>query len=173
MLITGAAPLSPEVNQQMKSIFPKVQIGQGYGVFLLPFAYFMCNKFKPGLTETCAVTTMWPVSQQCAVSGSSGQLVPGCVARVVKEDGSLAKYGESGELYIKSPSNAMGYANNIQALVVDIFCEAIYLSLCRTKETFVNGWLRTGDEVCIHENHEVFVIDRLKVFLNISTMNWF
>jgi len=34
---------------------------------------------------------------------------------VVKSDGSLAGYGEAGELVIKTPSVALGYANNEQA----------------------------------------------------------
>jgi acyl-CoA synthetase (AMP-forming)/AMP-acid ligase II len=32
----------------------------------------------------------------------------------------------------------------------------------RTAETFVDGWVRTGDEVII-KDHEVYVVDRLKV----------
>jgi acyl-coenzyme A synthetase/AMP-(fatty) acid ligase len=47
----------------------------------------------------------------------SGQLVPGTVARVVKADGSLAAYDEPGELLIKSPSLALGYANNAARFV--------------------------------------------------------
>lgn len=33
----------------------------------------------------------------------------------------------------------------------------------RTKETFVDGWVRTGDEVKFEKNGDVFVVDRLKV----------
>ena len=44
-------------------------------------------------------------------------LIPGTVARVVKPDGSLASYDEPGELVVKSPSVALGYANNEQAYV--------------------------------------------------------
>lgn len=36
------------------------------------------------------------------------------------------------------------------------------LTLQRTKETFVDGWVRTGDKVLI-KNAEIFVLDRLKV----------
>jgi hypothetical protein len=36
------------------------------------------------------------------------------------------------------------------------------LTLQRTKETFVDGWVRTGDKVLI-KNAEVFILDRLKV----------
>lgn len=55
----------------------------------------------------------------------SGQLLPGIVARVVKPDGSLATYDEPGELIIKSPSLAMGYANNPEALVFSLELLAI------------------------------------------------
>ncbi|KAG6853944.1 hypothetical protein C0991_012268 [Blastosporella zonata] len=77
----------------------------------------------------------------------AGQLLPGTIARAVKSDGSLAQYGEAGELYIKTPSVALGYANNTEA----------------TKETFIDGWVRTGDEVKIDENGELWILDRLKV----------
>ena len=33
----------------------------------------------------------------------------------------------------------------------------------RTKETFIDGWVRTGDEVYITAETDVFVVDRLKV----------
>ncbi len=33
----------------------------------------------------------------------------------------------------------------------------------RTKDTFIDGWVRTGDEVMINENSELFVLDRVKV----------
>lgn len=35
--------------------------------------------------------------------------------------------------------------------------------LNRTKETFVDGWVRTGDEVYIDKSGDLFVVDRLKV----------
>jgi acyl-CoA synthetase (AMP-forming)/AMP-acid ligase II len=37
------------------------------------------------------------------------------------------------------------------------------LAMKSTKETFVDGWLRTGDEVIVREDLEVFIVDRLKV----------
>jgi 4-coumarate--CoA ligase len=45
----------------------------------------------------------------------AGQLIPGVVARVVKEDGSLAGYDEPGELVMKTPSVTLGYYNNEKA----------------------------------------------------------
>ncbi|KIK04117.1 hypothetical protein K443DRAFT_93794 [Laccaria amethystina LaAM-08-1] len=124
LIMCGAAPLSHELNQQLFSMFPDAHIGQGYG-----------------MTETCTVTTMWPITSKRGKSGSSGVLIPGTVARVVKPDGSFAGYDESGELVVKSPSVALGYANNEQA----------------TRETFIDGWVKTGDEVRIDKAGEVRV----------------
>ncbi|KAG6872214.1 hypothetical protein C0992_009757, partial [Termitomyces sp. T32_za158] len=75
----------------------------------------------------------------------AGQLLPGTIARTVKADGSLAGYDEAGELYIKTPSVALGYANNAEA------------------ETFIDGWVRTGDVAKIDKNGELWILDRLKV----------
>ncbi|EDR13168.1 uncharacterized protein LACBIDRAFT_308714 [Laccaria bicolor S238N-H82] len=129
LIMCGAAPLSHELNQQLFAMFPDAHIGQGYG---------------KGMTETCTVTIMWPITTKRGKSGSSGVLIPGTVARVVKPDGSLAGYDEPGELVIKSPSVALGYANNEQA------------------------WVKTGDEVRIDKAGEVTVLDRLKEIIKVK-----
>lgn len=36
------------------------------------------------------------------------------------------------------------------------------VSIRRTKETFIDGWLRSGDEVIINKDYELFVVDRKK-----------
>ncbi|CDO75538.1 hypothetical protein BN946_scf184776.g4 [Trametes cinnabarina] len=83
--------------------------------------------------------------------GSGGVLLPGCTARVVKPDGSLAKLGETGELIVSSPSIALGYLNNREA----------------TAETFKDGWVVTGDEVYFNERKEIFVVDRIKELIKV------
>jgi len=85
-----------------------------------------------GMTESSTVITMQPLELLKGVSGSAGRLVTNCTARVVKPDGSLGGIGEEGELVIKSPATPWNYyLNNEQA----------------NRETFVDGWLKTGDEV--------------------------
>lgn len=85
-----------------------------------------------GMTESSTVITLQPLEYPKGVLGSAGQLITNCIARVVKPDGSLGGIGEEGELVIKSPATPFNYyLNNEQA----------------NKETFVDGWLRTGDEV--------------------------
>lgn len=34
----------------------------------------------------------------------------------------------------------------------------------RTGETFVDGWVYTGDEVMINDTGELFIVDRIKVW---------
>ncbi|KAG7098980.1 hypothetical protein E1B28_000866 [Marasmius oreades] len=104
-----------------------------------------------GLTETCTTIAMLPPTQKIGTSGSAGMLLPGIRARVVKPDGTLAGEAEQGELVVTGPSMSLGYLNNPEA----------------TKETFVNGWVHTGDEVII-KNGEVFVVDRLKEIIKVK-----
>ncbi|KAJ8482505.1 hypothetical protein ONZ45_g14929 [Pleurotus djamor] len=104
-----------------------------------------------GMTETCTAVTMWSTDTKRGPFGSAGQLIPGTVARVEKPDGTLAGLNEAGHLLIKTPSAALCYANNKQA----------------TEETFVNGWVRTGDEVKIDEDKVVWVLDRIKEIMKV------
>ena len=85
-----------------------------------------------GLTESSTTITAQPLEHLKGVPGSAGKLITNCTARVVKPDGSLGGIGEEGELVIKSPATPFNYyLGNMQA----------------NRETFVDGWLRTGDEV--------------------------
>lgn len=71
--------------------------------------------------------------------GSGGQLVAGTTAKVVKEDGTLAKVDEPGELYVRGKQNALGYYKNEAAYALYL----IYISpshhVFRTREVFVDG----------------------------------
>jgi benzoate-CoA ligase family protein len=62
--------------------------------------------------------------------GSSGQLVPGYDARIVDDDGAPVRRGEMGNLWIAGDSICAGYWNQPE----------------KTKHTFQDGWLRTGDQ---------------------------
>ncbi|THH33494.1 hypothetical protein EUX98_g689 [Antrodiella citrinella] len=128
-IMSGAAPLSGELTEQLAKILPNTAIAQAYG-----------------MTESCTTLTFPRLDQKLGTLGSSGVLLPGVTAKVIKEDGTPAGFDEPGELYVKAPSLTLGYYKNEAA----------------TKETFIDGWLRTGDEVVINRNFEVFVIDRRK-----------
>lgn len=62
-----------------------------------------------GLTETFTTISTSPNEEKVATPGSAGVLIPGVVARVVKSDGSLAREGEAGELFVTGPSMALRY----------------------------------------------------------------
>ncbi|KAF8973603.1 amp dependent CoA ligase [Flammula alnicola] len=131
--LSGAAPLGGDLMAQMTTVFPNASIGQGYG-----------------LTETSTGISALQNGRKLGTIGSSGELLPGIVAKVVKPDGSLAAEGEPGELLVKGPAMAMGYYENPAA----------------TAETFIDGWVRTGDEVAI-KNLEVYVLDRIKEIMKV------
>ncbi|KAG6331002.1 hypothetical protein ID866_8088 [Astraeus odoratus] len=133
LIKTGAAPLSGETMKELVSLFPSAHIEQAYG------------------TTEASTITLCPLEKYCDFSGSSGVLLPGISARVERPDGSLAEFGELGELVLKSPAMALGYINNPEA----------------TAETFVNGWYRTGDEVKLLKTGELFIVDRLKEILKV------
>ncbi|KAJ3808435.1 phenylacetyl-CoA ligase [Lentinula aff. lateritia] len=104
-----------------------------------------------GMTETCTSVSAFPISKKRGNAGSAGLLKPGVRARILKEDGTFGTFDEPGELHIWSPSNALGYYNNEQA----------------TRETFIDGWVRTGDEAKIDRNLELWIMDRMKEIMKV------
>ncbi|MCJ1293038.1 hypothetical protein MMC34_004591 [Xylographa carneopallida] len=110
-----------------------------------------------GLTETSTVV--------CSTSfddidfGSSGSLLPGCEARLVTIEGTdIEGYDQPGELLIRSPSVTLGYLKNDLA----------------TRETFQDGWMRTGDEAVVRKspngNEHIWIVDRLKELIKVKGM---
>jgi len=68
--------------------------------------------------------------------GSVGMLGPGYEGSVRDEDGNELPVGQSGRLWIRAPSNMIGYWNRPDA----------------TAETIVDGWLDTGDVMHVDED---------------------
>ncbi|KDQ25720.1 hypothetical protein PLEOSDRAFT_1113549 [Pleurotus ostreatus PC15] len=134
-VLCGAAPLSPEMSSLLLDLFPEAQVGQIYG-----------------LTETATTISMLPARQARGPLGSVGQLLPGVRAKVVKDDGSLAAAGEPGELYVSSPSLALGYHNDDAA----------------TRDVFINEWVKTGDQVLISPEGELYILDRIKEMIKVK-----
>src|SRR5438477_13198176 len=67
---------------------------------------------------------------------STGVLLPGMEARIVRDDGSDAAIGEPGHLYLKGGNVALGYRKNPEA----------------NAQTFVDGWVHTGDRFWVDEH---------------------
>ena len=103
-----------------------------------------------------------PFPQEKVPFNTTGILAPGVDARVVREDGVDADYGEPGELWLTGGNVALGYWGNPRA----------------TAETFFEDpqgrrWLKTGDHFKVDKEGWFFFEDRIKVrraLLCLSTM---
>jgi fatty-acyl-CoA synthase len=78
--------------------------------------------------------------------GSAGKALRHTQVKVVREDGTDADPGESGEILCRGPAVTPGYWRRPEA----------------DAETFVDGWLRTGDIGSMDANGFIFIEDRLK-----------
>lgn len=103
--------------------------------------YGMTETSSPSTTISAELFQEWP--------DSVGLPLPVCDMQVVGEDGTVLAAGERGELWIRGPNIVSGYWGKAEA----------------TAETFVEGWVRTGDIGRIDENGLVFVLDRAKDML--------
>ncbi|EJT97429.1 phenylacetyl-CoA ligase [Dacryopinax primogenitus] len=153
--MVGAAPLSKEVTEKFKGMFPRMRMGQGYGMTETCTIVSKVRCRPPPYTESVQSRSfqLQFLFQQESVNGSAGVLIPDTIARIVKEDGSIANYNEPGELWVRGPQMALCYANNKKA----------------TEETFLpEGWVRTGDEALMTKEGNLFVVDRLKEILKVN-----
>ena len=94
------------------------------------------NTWANHWSQTISATRAAPSAYGGYKPGSVGLLLPGVEARIVRDDGMFAGYNEPGELWLKGENVAIGYWRNEKA----------------TKETFADGWLRTGDRIRIEED---------------------
>jgi len=81
-----------------------------------------------GMTETVPVTC---IREEAPRAGSMGCALDLIETRVADASGKILADGQIGELQLQSPANCVGYWDNQRA----------------TDETFLRGWLRTGDLV--------------------------
>ena len=105
--------------------------------------------FGWGMTETSATFTHHSGEDYEHRPESCGPALPVCDMKVVDENGATLPPGEIGELWAKGPNVVKGYWNKPEA----------------TAETFVDGWLKTGDLARIDEEGFCFIIDRKKDML--------
>ncbi|KAI0111081.1 hypothetical protein GGR51DRAFT_508811 [Nemania sp. FL0031] len=135
-IYTGAAPLGAETHEDMLKAFPKIMVGQGYG-----------------MTETSTVVFSTPEND--VVVGTSGSLVPGTRVKLIDEEGrEITEYDKRGELLIQSPSLTLGYLHNERATSEAFIWDDD------------GRWIRTGDVAVAIKgpsgNEHFAVVDRLK-----------
>ncbi|XP_045602015.1 uncharacterized protein [Procambarus clarkii] len=121
--------------------------------FFKKFGNRICFQEGYGMTETSPVTHATPKIN--GVLGSAGVVIPNTMAKIIDlNTGKILgpEMGE-GELCIKGPQVMKGYFKNEEA----------------TRNTIdKDGWLHTGDIARIDENHNVFIVDRLKELIKVK-----
>jgi long-chain acyl-CoA synthetase len=99
-----------------------------------------------GMTETNAYGPGNSGDDYVTHPSSTGRWVPMLELEVRDPDGKPVPTGETGEIWFKGPHLIRGYWNKPEA----------------TKETIVDGWLRSGDLGRVDEDGFVYVMDRVK-----------
>jgi long-chain acyl-CoA synthetase len=99
-----------------------------------------------GMTETTALAVYNSGRNYVAKPESIGLPVAVIDVKVCDPQGIEVPVGQVGELCIRGPIVIMGYWNRPDA----------------TAETFVNGWLHTGDLARVDEEGFVYIVDRAK-----------
>ncbi len=100
-----------------------------------------------GMTETMATVTSHTAEDYLNRPDSCGPAVAVSDLKIMSEDGvTELPIGEVGELWARGPQIVKGYWNRPDA----------------TAETFVDGWVRTGDLARLDEEGFCFIVDRAK-----------
>lgn len=100
-----------------------------------------------GMTETMATVTQHTGEDYLNRPDSCGPPVPVAELKIMSLDGEEAlPVGEVGELWARGPMIVKGYWNKPEA----------------TAETFVDGWVRTGDLARLDDEGFCYIVDRAK-----------
>lgn len=99
-----------------------------------------------GMTETNAIGTGVSGPDYLSHPASSGRVSAVLDIRIVDEDGQVLPAASRGELQIRGASVMRGYWERPEA----------------NAETFVDGWLRTGDVAYVDADGFVHIVDRIK-----------
>jgi len=102
-----------------------------------------------GMTEATHQMTSNPLPPQKRKPGFVG-IPAGPDVCIMNQDGKILNQGEEGEVCIKGPNVTLGYENNPEA----------------NKNSFSNGWFRTGDQGYFDKDGYLKISGRLKEIIN-------
>ena len=130
----GAAPSSETLKRRITALFPDAAVCHGYGQ-----------------TETaCFATLLAPELHRPTSAGyhlrSVGQALVGFDVKIVDDAMRELPPGTIGEVAVRGPSATLGYWRQPEL----------------TEQTFVDGWVRTGDAGHLDDEGFLFLGDRLK-----------
>jgi acyl-CoA synthetase (AMP-forming)/AMP-acid ligase II len=101
-----------------------------------------------GLTETSSLTSFLPHEEAAEHADSVGFAMP--VVDLALDDADADAEGGVGELLVRGPNVVQGYWNKREA----------------NEETFVDGWLHTGDLARVDPDGLLYIVDRKKDMIN-------
>ena len=135
---SGAAPVSEEVLQTLKEMFPGTGFKQGYG-----------------MTESCSCITAHPPDKyDFKYAHSVGAVCASTELKIVDPNsGKALGVGAPGEICARGPQVVMGYLNNEKAT---------------RETFDADGFLHTGDLGQIDEEGMMVVLDRLKELIKVK-----
>lgn len=110
-----------------------------------------------GMTESSPLISVNPLDGT-GKTGSIGLPVSSTEIRIVKEDGTLATFGEEGEIQCRGPQVMKGYYNQPEET---------------SKTVTADGWLCTGDIGKMDEDGYMYIVDRKKDMILVSGFNVF
>jgi len=103
-----------------------------------------------GLTETSSLTSFLPHEEAEAHADSVGFALPVVDLALTGVDAGSSSEPATGELLVRGPNVVAGYWNKPQA----------------TAQTFVEGWLHTGDIARVDADGLLYIVDRSKDMIN-------
>ena len=129
----GGAPMPSMAIEGLARYVPSLHLHNGYGA-----------------TETTSAVTLSSAKDTLAYPDSVGRVLPGVDIQVLDEQGCEVLPGNSGELFVRSPGNAIGYWNDPLA----------------TRREFVGGYWRSGDIGSLGADGFLRLLDRRKDMIN-------
>ncbi len=99
-----------------------------------------------GMTETSPGGTALDAADVMRKIGSAGKALLHTELKIIDDDGATLPWGEVGELLIRGPNITPGYWNKAEA----------------TADSFVDGWLKTGDAARFDDEGFIYIVDRWK-----------
>jgi acyl-CoA synthetase (AMP-forming)/AMP-acid ligase II len=103
-----------------------------------------------GLTETSSLTSFLPHEEAAEHADSVGFAMPVVDLAIDEADVESKSHPPAGELLVRGPNVVSGYWNRPEA----------------TAETFVDGWLHTGDVARLDDDGLLYIVDRKKDMIN-------
>lgn len=142
------------LSQVMRVPFSSVKKCISFGAFISESQFNEVSRIFPGvqwrnyygMTETTPMgTTLLPDDFERRKE-SIGKPHINISLKLVKEDGTEAKVGETGEILMRGPTVAKGYFNDEK----------------RTKASFEGGWFKSGDLAVMDKDGFLYFVDRKK-----------